>query len=372
MKLPSPSSPYASPVALRYACARGAFTMVEMLVASTVLILLVVLVTEMVNKTLTLTLNGRKRLDADSEARLVLDRMALDFDQIVQRKDVDYIFAKQSGNDAMFFFSEAPAFYSNTSTSLNAKNSVSLVGYRINNNNTYAPNTPVIERLGKGLTWDGKESGQNTPGGVVFLSGTGTSPDSASTIVGVWGSTIGTSANSFGGNDSNYHILSNQVFRLEICFQVKDLTNPSAPGVAYSNYPVANNATKVSSAPNSASVGDRWYDTTNNRAYLCNGTKSDGTAAWQPNGLDDVLGIVVTIGILDSNSRKLVPNSAYDSMVSALSDPQDSDLTASPPKFIATTWLDAVSTTATFVRQTGISKAAASQVRVYQRIFYLK
>ena len=66
------------------------FTLAELLVSVGVLVVLVLLFTQLINSAATVSILGHKRMDADSEARQVLDRMAIDFAQIVKRTDVDY------------------------------------------------------------------------------------------------------------------------------------------------------------------------------------------------------------------------------------------------------------------------------------------
>src|SRR5919108_2973836 len=71
---------------------RGAagFTLGELLVSVGVLVLLVFLATQLINSATTVAILGHKRMDADSEARQVLDRMTIDFAQMVKRTDMDY------------------------------------------------------------------------------------------------------------------------------------------------------------------------------------------------------------------------------------------------------------------------------------------
>ena len=70
------------------------FTLIELLASMSVLVLLLVTVAQMINATVTVTTAGGRHLDADAQARLVLDRMAVDFAQVVKRADVDYYFQK--------------------------------------------------------------------------------------------------------------------------------------------------------------------------------------------------------------------------------------------------------------------------------------
>ena len=56
--------------------------------------------------------------------------------------------------------------------------------------------------------------------------------------------------------------------------------------------------------------------------------------------------------------------------VNALRDLTPADLASSPPKLMAQTWNNAVNSS-TFAATVGIPQSAASQVRIYQRYFYL-
>src|SRR5437773_5004958 len=76
---------------------RGGFTLVEMLISIGVLALLVLLVSGLVNSAATISRTGSKHIDTDTEARAVLDRMAVDFGKMLKRTDVDY-YIKQPVN----------------------------------------------------------------------------------------------------------------------------------------------------------------------------------------------------------------------------------------------------------------------------------
>ncbi len=67
----------------------GGFTLAEVLVSVGVLVLLVLLATQLLNRAATITTLGHKRMDADSQAREIFDRMAIDVMQMVKRLDVD-------------------------------------------------------------------------------------------------------------------------------------------------------------------------------------------------------------------------------------------------------------------------------------------
>jgi len=104
-------------------------------------------------------------MDADSEARQVFDRMAIDFAQMVKRTDVDYyvkvLGGQRNQNDQIAFYSAVPGYY----PSSGAPSPLSLVAYRVNSNPA-SPSYNKLERLGKGLVWNGVST-PDTP--AVFL-----------------------------------------------------------------------------------------------------------------------------------------------------------------------------------------------------------
>jgi hypothetical protein len=183
----------------------AAFTLAELLVSVGVLVLLVLLATQLLNSAATITTLGHKQMDADSQARQLLDRMSIDFAQMVKRSDVDY-FAKGTsapnsvggtmpGNDQIAFYSSVPGYYPSTG----AQSPVSLVAYRINSLGG-ATGFNKMERLGKGLTWNGVLT-TSTP--VVFWA----------TISSSWPAATGSST-----ADADYEIIGPQVFRFEYCY----------------------------------------------------------------------------------------------------------------------------------------------------------
>lgn len=291
----------------------GGFTLIEITVSIAVFALLVILLSQLagsVSKTISLS---RTPIDADSQARMIFDRMASDFSKIVLRNDVDYVFTKPDGNDRMFFYSEAPASFSGAATS--SKNPVALVGYQVNSKYQ-------LERLGMGLSWDGSPDesvNPPTPGAMVYLSypvqnipasTTATStPFPQSTITGNWPVTLKADATT----NSNYHVIGDQVFRLEICFL---LTN----GVLSNTPALSQNTT--------------------------------GTTGFN---LHDVAAVVVAIGILDTHGRNLVSDPAL--LVQAL----PNSVEGTP---ITETW-----TIAAYLSAAGVPRGA--QIRIYQRCFYL-
>src|SRR5438552_6138879 len=104
------------------------FTLVELLVTIGVLVILVLLATQLLNSAASITTLGHKQMDGDAQARQLLDRMAIDFAQMVKRSDVDYYLKSsatgagvrnllQPGNDKIAFYSAVPGYYLSGSTS---------------------------------------------------------------------------------------------------------------------------------------------------------------------------------------------------------------------------------------------------------------
>ncbi len=367
MGRPTPLSSRRSP--------QDGFTLIELLVATAVLVLLVVFVAQLTNSTSTVIVGSRKHLDADSQARMIFDRIANDFAKMPKRADLDYLFSNQitsnPPNDAMYFYSEAPAYYDGSSSDFANRSSTGLIGYRINA-------AWQLERLGKLLTWDGSAASA-TPGAVVYLSypsptaspsPTATpTPYPGSTLIGNWPAAVGTASDVppyTGGTDSDFHVLGDQVFRLAFCFLLKPyVATVSGTSSSYPGFYSVNPYNPL--IPAHASV-----------------TSVQGT------GLQDVEAIVVAIAVLDDTSRKIVPttsvtvngSSVQASNLSGLAaefpDPTANDLqtplapTLTPPvpTLMAQKWLGVMNTYS--FAPSGIPKAAASQVYIYQRTFYLK
>jgi len=197
----------------------GAFTLTEVLVSIAVLALLVLLISRLFNSALALTTSGAKRMDNDGQARPVLDRIAMDFAQMVKRSDVDYYLKSpantQTGNDQIAFYSVVPG-YNATSPS-----PVSLVAYRINAQNQ-------AERMGKGLIWNG-DSSAGTP--VVFLP---------LTIAANWG------AATSNATDPDYELIAPNVFRFEYYYVLKNGVLSDTPWDAAAGHTTPNGMADVS------------------------------------------------------------------------------------------------------------------------------
>jgi prepilin-type N-terminal cleavage/methylation domain-containing protein len=423
---------------------RAGFTLVELVVSIAILAIMSLVISQMLSSTAQITVVNTKRADANSQARMVFDRMETDFARMVKRSDVDYIFYKAVGsgtngaNDTMFFYSEAASYFPSLTTFFTAapykttpyayKDSVSLVGYRINNN-TASADFAAMERLGRPLTWDNAPAynGQLVayPAAVVFLTypaspattaqlsstsspfcanpATGTAYSTAifnSTLAGAFSNEgaaptlVGTKAGNFndGGTTSDafdppfYRLIGSQVFRFEYSFQLRDGTESGIPVMNAAtasdpnNVPTSNlTATSPPAASNDSTAGgggyaagSRWYDTMNQIGYICLDA-SPNAAVWHEIGLQDISAIVVTIAVMDNQGLILLKKKGTLNTVMPTLEAQLADGTSSA---VAQTWQTAltpvsgtgVSPVAT---ATGIPQAIISQIRVYQRYFYV-
>src|SRR4029077_10633866 len=94
----------------------NAFTLAELVLSVGVLVLLGLLTTQLLNSAATIMTLGHRQMNADSAARELFDRMAIDFAQMVKRADVDYylkssttasdcaLCTRQRGNDQIAFY----------------------------------------------------------------------------------------------------------------------------------------------------------------------------------------------------------------------------------------------------------------------------
>ena len=123
--------------------ARGAssFTLVEMLVAVTILLFMMVVAVQFVALASRSTINDRKKIEALSAARQAFDRIGLDWKSRIARPDVAVALTKQAGNDEIAFVTQM------TSPGMNRP--LSVVHFRI------SPATGQLERGAVGYNWTG-------------------------------------------------------------------------------------------------------------------------------------------------------------------------------------------------------------------------
>src|SRR5438132_6836371 len=213
------------------------FTLVEMLISTAVLALLILIVTQVINTAATTVRPANKHIDTDTQARVVLDRMALDFAQMLKRTDVDYYVKQRSGynghgnghgwgqghhgdlgSDQLAFFSHVPGYYPDGYLS-GQQSPISLVSYRVNESTSSNPAYGKLERLAKGLVWNAVDTNinQNTAKyPIVFF------PQTIAGIGRPWAPAINNDNNANNSSDPDYEVIGPGVFRFEYYYLLKN------------------------------------------------------------------------------------------------------------------------------------------------------
>ncbi len=224
--------------------ASASFTLVEMLVAVTVLALIMVFVVQFVSLASRSTINDGKKIEAVSQARQAFDRFGLDWNAHVSRGDVPVAFLKNGGNDEISFMTEMP--------SPDGSRSVAVVDYRIDTNSAQ------LERGISGYNWNGS----------------GLAPFTLTNLPSL--------------QETNFQALSPGVFRMEFCL----LSKASATNAPQYWWPAG--TSQISSLTNVAAVlvavaalddASRKLITTNQLENLAAAfpdmETNDPVAAWQ-------------------------------------------------------------------------------------------
>jgi prepilin-type N-terminal cleavage/methylation domain-containing protein len=325
--------------------ARG-FTLVEMLISIVVLALLILIVTQVVNTTATVVRPGNKHIDTDTQARVVLDRMALDFGKMLKRTDIDYyvkapsgyknpnahgqgkkLKTGQQGSDQIAFFSQVPGYYPSSG---GVQSPISLVAYRVNADPSSASYLK-LERMGKGLFWNGVTNPNKAPWPIVFTPLTIDATWSAAT------NNDGTPKS----KDSDYEPIGPQVFRFEYYYLLKNGNVTDVPATS-------------------------WDLTKSTSVNL--------------NAFGDVEAIAVAIAVIDPASRSLVFPDRLFNIASDMA-----DFKTAPGRgvgnatkyigFLEAQWesvVESVAITGQTSDGSSFPPAAASAIRIYNRYFDVK
>jgi prepilin-type N-terminal cleavage/methylation domain-containing protein len=222
------------------------FTLAELLVSIVVVVIITLMASQLMTSATAITRTGHKHFDTDTQARVVLDRMALDFGQMVKRTDVDYYIKQRAnynghgnghgcgrgrnndkGSDQIAFYSQVPGYYP---SAVSAEQSpISLVAYRVNEANNSGDRYGRLERMAKGLRWNGVDNGTGNGATypIVFATGqiaggtTGNCPYNGTTgpWVGPWKGAI---CNDNQSSDPDYEVVGPGVFRFEYYYLLKN------------------------------------------------------------------------------------------------------------------------------------------------------
>jgi hypothetical protein len=341
------------------------FTLAELVVTVGVLVLLVFLVTQLLNSAASITTLGHKQMDADTQTRQVLDRMAIDFAQMVKRSDVDYYLKSsatppptavrsllQPGNDKIAFYSSVPGYY----PSNGSQSPVSLIAYRVNPQHK-------LERMGKGLVWNAVST-TDTP--VVFMPIPLASPlpiaelpnpTPTVTPTPAWPSAVDFTAPPT--PEPSVELFGSQIFRFEYYYLLKGQRDIN--GTTYSSILSAIPwDTRICSCPAAPATPT---PTPTPPSQCCH------TA---PEGMQDVAAVVVTVAVIDPKSRVLVADAQLARLNGADGQPPVLvDYAAGmAPGQLPALWRAAIDANA---NPNGIRlpQAAISGIRAYERYLYL-
>jgi len=268
------------------------FTLIEIMVAVAVLVILILFVAQLTNSVTAITRVGTKHMDADTQARTVLDRLGFDIGRMIRRNDLDYyikgpagytghgnghgwgkkLTGGQQGSDQCAFFASVPGYYPQSS----GQGPISLVAYRVNQNSASATAPYLqLERLAKGLLWNGVSNltNPNAVYPVVFLP---------NTISGVsdWSAAVNNDNSGQSVDPENgYETVGSQVFRFEYWYLLKSGILTDVPW------------------DQAATPAHTWL-----------------------NGWTDVQAIGVAIAVINPGARALIPSSTLLDIASDLDD----------------------------------------------------
>jgi hypothetical protein len=347
----------------------GGFTLIELLVTVGVIVLLVLLVTQLFNSAATITTLGHKQMDADSQARQLLDRMAVDFAQMIKRSDVDYYVKSsaiapptgvrnvlQPGNDKIAFYSAVPGYY----PSAGSQSPVSLIAYRVNPQHK-------LERMGKGLVWNAVST-SDTP--VVFMPIPLASPIPTPelpapapnpTLAPAWPSAIDFTASPT--PEPSVEVIGSQVFRFEYYYLLKGQTDLN--GTPYS--PILGDIpwdTRICACPTATPIATP----TPTGTPIATPTPPSLCCHVAPEGMQDVAAVIVDIAVIDPKSRVLVTDTQLARLNGADGQPPvlvDYSAAMVPGQLLAQ-WRAALD-----ANTVNLPRPAISGIRVYERYLYL-
>jgi competence protein ComGC len=228
------------------------FTIAELLVSIVVVVIITLIASQVMTSATAITRTGNKHFDTDTQARVVLDRMALDFAQMVKRTDVDYYIKQPNkynghgnghgcglgkngdkGSDQIAFYSQVPGYYPPSATAAQ-QSPISLVAYRVNEGSNGSDRYGRLERMAKGLRWNGVDNTTDNGATYPIVFATGQFPSSTQGNCPYAGTTGPWAAKSPGwsaaicndpgqfSQDPDYEVLGPGVFRFEYYYLLKN------------------------------------------------------------------------------------------------------------------------------------------------------
>jgi len=280
----------------------------------------------------------------------------VDFAQMLKRTDIDYYVkgptnynghgnghgwgqrkqTGQQGSDQIAFFSQVPGYY----PSAGSQSPISLVAYRVNEGANTNPAFLKLQRMGKGLLWNGVDNPNRQPTQSQFTSPMVFLPLTIGGASGRWPDAVDGSA----VND-DYETIGPGVFRFEYYYLIK---NGRLDDVPWDKFARTDPPQTTLTSPQSI-------------------------------GLTDIEAIVVAIAVIDSAGRALIDPNSLDDLASDMPDFRSAhgrgnggtrnigDLEAD----WQTSLLDVISSGQTS-NSTPVPPEAAKGIRIYSKTFDLR
>ncbi len=318
---------------------KAAFTLVEILVAITILAILTLVMAAIFGNTSTLVSQSNTTMGALDAGEAVLGQIGLDISRMVLRDDVDYDFTKQAGNDRLSFYARTSGFDTSgtftasfDSTSNSLPRPLSVVSYVMGVN----PNPTTPASTSPQLNYGALQIGWPTAGATAFtLSALASTSTLGVPATGVPTQYLyNTSPSSSGPSDlplpTSYTTLASEVIRFEYCFVLK--TDPVA----------SDNPPKLIT----------WI--------------VPPTVSGTPPPIENIAGIIVAIVVVDPRSRVLFPTGADVTLAAKFPDAQNS-ATNPPSQDILAIWAPLL--TPATLTSVNIPTRAIEGIHVYQRYF---
>jgi prepilin-type N-terminal cleavage/methylation domain-containing protein len=294
---------------------RKAFTLVEVLVAMSVLGLIFVIVSQIFNTSSTAISQSSKSMSALDASQTVFQQIALDISRMVLRDDVDYSFVKNAagspsnlpGNDLLSFYANTQGLSTTGSSSSVPSRALAVVDYQVVQNAT----TKLLE-----LDYGAQQIDWNNSGTNPFVLTSAiqllTTPNTLPVL----------------NPGSSLVTMAPEVIRMEICFQLA-----SDPAPADNPPKLLTPATPVYISPSNV-----------------------------PRPIRNVAGLLVGIVVIDPKSRQLLPSGADIKVASLFPD-------ALANEDLLSLWTP--KNTASQLRGAGLPPAALGGVHLYQKYFPL-
>lgn len=255
--------------------ARSGFTLVEALLAGVMAVLIVAIVSRLADGVMGLSRIAMARSEADREAQLVFERMALDLSRLLPRSDLDFLFEKSPGNDSLSFYTELAGFSAD-----DTHPQLSVVDYKIDN----------LRQVDRGLL----RGVQNR--------------DWIQIVFATESQAFGSGGGLPAVDPANHQSVGSTVFRLEFWFLLRDGSFSSSwrnlarqSQMSAASPPTAEDGSNRGYAPGS------WWVQNGVAEYLCTDDRPGG-AQWQPcSKIGNIAAVVVAIALLDRCSQGLLP-----------------------------------------------------------------